>query len=103
MCSVSWDGILGSPGAMSQDLSPSLSLVPAASPRGEDVWLCALSAPQPGFGDPEEEKGKESWWLTLGTLRVPYSKDRCSARPRAAELQPQKVSREVAGLTPCAM
>lgn len=83
---------------MSQDLSLSPSLVPAASPCGEGVWLCALSAPQPGIGDLEEEKGTESWWLTLGTLGVPFSKDRSSAGPRATEPQPQKASREVAGL-----
>lgn len=55
---------------------------------GEDTWLWALSAPQPGIRDVEEEKREGGLVADLGNTRVLYSKDRHSAKPRAAELQP---------------
>lgn len=55
---------------------------------GEDAWLWALSAPQPGIRDAEEEKREGGLVADLGNTRVLYSKDRHAARPRAAELQP---------------
>lgn len=55
---------------------------------GEDTWLGALSAPEPGARDLEEEKRKGGLVVALGTPRVLCFKDRCSVELRATEQQP---------------
>lgn len=79
--------------------SPSPAQAPPPNLLGEDAWLCALSAPQPGIRDLAEEKREGGLVADLGNTKGLCSKGRHVARPRAAELQLPEMSREAAGLT----
>lgn len=94
VCSVSWDGIPGlclhQPSL--EGAGTSGSPWPPA-PVGEDAWLCVQFAPQPGIWDPEEEKEREGWQLTLGMLRVLCSKVGVLPSPQDLKHSPQKMNR----------
>lgn len=59
VCTMCWDGVLGCTSTALPWRSWRLGFAQALGLLGEDTWLCALPAPQPGIWDLEEKR--ECW------------------------------------------